>query len=266
MNENESNVHQAVREHYKERITSSSACCGNPDNGGGSEMYPESLLSTLPDGERPVSYGCGDPVTLAELKPGQTVLDLGSGAGLDCLFAAKKVGPGGHVIGVDMTPEMVERASATASKLGMENVEFRLGMLEELPVESSSVDVVISNCVINLAPNKTKVFDEIFRVLKPGGRLAVSDIVTDGPLPQSIKDSLSAWAGCIAGALDVKDYREMMERASLTKVTLTPAHFDEAAVEEAMSQVGLGAIASGWSKEDIARTVFSARITAWKPS
>ena len=141
--------------------------------------------------------GCGDPITMAGLKPGETVLDLGSGGGLDCILAAKKVGESGHVIGVDMTPEMIERARASAKRLKLNNVEFRQGMLEELPVESNIVDVAISNCVINLAPDKAKAFEEVFRVLKPGAKLSVSDIVTDGPLPETIKKSLSAWAGCI---------------------------------------------------------------------
>src|SRR6185295_3643302 len=139
------------------------------------------------------------------------VLDLGSGAGLDCFFAAKKVGETGYVIGVDMTPEMIERAKSSANRLNLHNVEFRQGYLEDLPVESNTVDIIISNCVINLAPDKSKVFAEAIRVLKPGGKLAVSDIVTDGPLPNSIKQSLSAWAGCMAGAIKAEDYIGMMK-------------------------------------------------------
>src|ERR1043165_308601 len=187
------NIHDLVRDHYAERIKSSAACCGS-DNccSTDSNLYPEELLATLPDGESSVSYGCGDPITLASLQLGQTVLDLGSGAGLDCFFAAKKVGETGKVIGVDMTPEMIERAQSSAKRLNIQNVEFRQGYLEELPVESNTVDVVISNCVINLSPDKAKVFSEAARVLKLGGKFAVSDIVTDGPLPETIKQSLSA--------------------------------------------------------------------------
>ena len=196
-------IHDAVREHYAERIKDNASCCG-PDAcscSSDSSLYPIDLLATLPEGESAVSFGCGDPITLASLQPGQTVLDLGSGAGLDCFFAARKVGETGHVIGVDMTPEMIERARSSAKRLNLQNVEFRQGYLEDLPVEPNTVDVIISNCVINLSPDKSKVFSEAFRVLKPGGRLAVSDIVTDGPLPEVIKKSLSAWAGCIAGAV-----------------------------------------------------------------
>ena len=200
-------IHDVVREHYAERINSNASCCGpSADSCSDSSLYPVELLATLPEGESAVSYGCGDPITLASLRPGQTVLDLGSGAGLDCFLAAKKVGATGHVIGVDMTPEMVARARSSAKRMNIENVEFRQGYLEDLPVDANSVDVIISNCVINLAPDKSKVFAEAFRVLKPGGKLAVSDIVTDGPLPEAVKQSLRAWAGCVAGAGEAKDY------------------------------------------------------------
>src|SRR5215216_4894135 len=201
-------IHEVVREHYAERIKNNASCCGPSSSdccSTDSNLYPADLLGTLPEGESTVSYGCGDPITLASLQPGQTVLDLGSGAGLDCFFAAKKVGETGRVIGVDMTPEMIERASSSAKRLDIQNVEFRQGYLEELPIDNGIVDVIISNCVINLSPDKSKVFGEAFRVLKPGGKLAASDIVTDGPLPDSIKQSLSAWAGCVAGAIEAED-------------------------------------------------------------
>ena len=142
-------IHETVREHYAERIKSNASCCDDNCCSADSKLYPEDLLATLPEGESSVSYGCGDPVTLASLQPGQTVLDLGSGAGLDCFFAAKKVGETGKVIGVDMTPEMLERARGSAKRLNISNVEFRHGYLEELPVESNTVDVIISNCVFS---------------------------------------------------------------------------------------------------------------------
>ncbi|MBI2758851.1 MAG: arsenite methyltransferase [Chloroflexi bacterium] len=259
-------VHEAVREHYAERIKNAASCCGSDACcSTESSLYPEDLLATLPDGESAVSYGCGDPITLASLLPGQTVLDLGSGAGLDCFFAAKKVGETGHVIGVDMTPEMIERARSSAKRLNLNNVEFRQGYLEELPVEDNSVDVIISNCVINLAPDKAKVFKEAFRVMKPGGKLAVSDIVTDGPLPETIKKSLSAWAGCIAGALDVKDYQAAMEFAGLTDISITPTYFDDAMIDEAVRELGASIDLKSFSREKISKTVFSARVTASRP-
>jgi arsenite methyltransferase len=259
-------IHEKVREHYAQRIAESASCCGSGDAcASDTQLYPADLLATLPEGEAPVSYGCGDPITLAGLAPGQTVLDLGSGAGLDCFFAAKKVGETGHVVGVDMTPEMIERARSSANRMGLRTVEFRQGFLEELPVDDHSVDVVISNCVINLAPDKAKVFREVFRVMKPGGLLAVSDIVTDGPLPEDIKSSLSAWAGCIAGALDVEDYQAAMEGAGLVDISIVPSYFDEAMIEEALHDMGADLDVHSLPKEAIARSVFSARITARKP-
>ncbi len=266
MSENADTIHEAVREHYAERIKSSASCCGSGDCcTPESNLYPADLIATLPEGDLSASYGCGDPITLAALQPGQTVLDLGSGAGLDCFFAAKKVGPAGRVIGVDMTPEMIERARGAATRLGLSNVEFRQGLLEHLPLDDAMVDVAISNCVINLAPDKAAVFKEVFRVLKPQGRLAVSDIVTDGPLPADIKRSLSAWAGCIAGALDVNDYRRAMEQAGLVDVTITPTYFDQETIDQAIRDMGPEIKTASLSKEQIAKTVFTARITARKP-
>jgi ubiquinone/menaquinone biosynthesis C-methylase UbiE len=259
-------IHEVVRDHYADRVKSASACCG-PESSCGcqGDLYPAELLSTLPDGEVPVSFGCGDPISLASLEAGQTVLDLGSGAGLDCFFAAGKVGSTGHVIGIDMTPEMLERARSHAERLGLGNVEFREGLLERLPVEDASVDVVISNCVINLAPDKAPVFREIFRVMKSGARLSVSDIVTSGPLPADVKTSLSAWAGCIAGALDLNDYRSALESAGLAEVSITPSYFDDAAIDEAIRDMGAAIDLQALSRESLSKTVFSARITARKP-
>jgi SAM-dependent methyltransferase len=259
-------IHETVQKHYAERIKSSASCCGDSDCcSTDSNLYPADLLATLPEGETTVSYGCGDPITLASLEPGQSVLDLGSGAGLDCFFAAKKVGETGHVIGVDMTPEMIERARSSAKRLNIENVEFRQGYLEDLPVESNTIDVIISNCVINLAPDKSKVFAEAFRVLRSGGKFAVSDIVTDGPLPELIKKSLSAWAGCVAGAVEAKDYIGMMEAVGLTNISITPVFFDKETVDSAIADMGDVIELKTVSRDEVYKAVYSAKITAWKP-
>ena len=268
-------IHEVVREHYAERIKSATlspskgnaSCCGS-DNccSTDSNLYPEDLLATLPGGESAISYGCGDPITLASLQPGQVVLDLGSGAGLDCFFAAKKVGETGHVIGVDMTPEMLERARGSAKRLNISNVEFRQGYIEELPVESNTVDVIISNCVINLSPDKSKVFAETFRVLKPGGKLAVSDIVTDGPLPDEVKKSLSAWAGCVAGAMEAKEYIGLMESVGFTNISITPVFFDKETVDSAINDMKDVVELQTISSDDVYKAVYSAKITAYKPA
>jgi len=260
-------IHETVREHYAERIKNSASCCGSSDCcDPDSSLYPADLLATLPSDESVVSYGCGDPITLASLQPGQTVLDLGSGAGLDCFFAAKKVGDTGKVIGVDMTPEMIERARSNAQRMNIQNVEFRQGYLEELPVDSESVDVIISNCVINLAPDKSRVFGEAFRVLKPGGKLAVSDIVTDGPLPDAIKQSLSAWAGCVAGAVDAKEYVSMMEAVGFTDISINPVFFDKETVDAAIDDMKDAVELKNISREQVYKAVYSAKITAYKPA
>ena len=260
-------IHETVREHYAERIKNSASCCG-PSNccDTSSNLYPIDLLTTVPSDVASTSYGCGDPITLASLKPGQTVLDLGSGAGLDCLLAAQKVGETGRVIGVDMTPEMIERAQDNAKRVNATNVEFRQGYLEELPVDSNTVDVIISNCVINLSPDKAKVFTEAFRVLAPGGKLAVSDIVTDVPLPEPIKISLSAWAGCVAGAVEADDYIGMMQSVGFTDISVKPVFFDKETVDAALADMGDELDLNSISRDDVYKAVFSAKITAYKPA
>ncbi|MDA1330812.1 MAG: arsenite methyltransferase [Chloroflexi bacterium] len=256
-------IHEAVREHYAERIKKSAACCATdscctPE----SDLYPVDLLTTVPSDVASTSYGCGDPITLASLQAGQTVIDLGSGAGLDCLLASQKVGAAGHVIGVDMTPEMIERARANAKRINATNVEFKHGYLEDLPVEADSADVVISNCVINLSPDKAKVFAEIFRVLKAGGCLAVSDIVTDGQLPGEVRASLSAWAGCVAGAVDSKEYIAMMEAVGFKDISIQPVFFDTETIDDVLRPIKLDL--SAYSRESIYKAVYSAKITARK--
>ena len=260
-------IHEVVREHYAERIKNSATCCGSSDCcTPNNSLYPEQLLTTVPSDMISTSYGCGDPITLAALQPGQTVLDLGSGAGLDCFFAAKKVGETGHVIGVDMTPEMLERARGSAQRMNIQNVEFRQGYIEELPVDSDSVDVIISNCVINLSPYKEQVFAETFRTLKPGGKLAVSDIVTEGKLPEPIRNSLSAWAGCVAGAVDAKEYIGMMEVVGFTNIAITPVFFDKETVDAAIDDMKDLPEFASISREAVYKAVYSAKITAYKPA
>ena len=262
----QSPVHDAVREHYAKRIKNDASCCGSSDccsSKADSALYPADLLTTLPEGESAVSYGCGDPITLAALQPGQTVLDLGSGAGLDCFFAAKQVGESGKVIGVDMTPEMLERARSSAKRLNLTNVEFRQGFLEDLPVESNTVDVVISNCVINLSPDKRAVFAEAFRVLRSGGKFAVSDIVTDGELPDEVRKSMAAWAGCVAGAVNVNEYIEMMQAVGFADISINPVYFDRETIDNSLAEMNLDV--SAYPSESVYKAVYSAKITAHKP-
>ncbi len=193
-----------------------SSCCGDSSSVDISKFlgYSEADVQAAPDAN--MGLGCGNPTAFAELKPGDTVLDLGSGAGFDCFLAAQKVGSSGKVIGVDMTPEMVEKAQANAQKYGYLNVEFRHGDIEALPVENSSVDVIISNCVINLAPNKEKVFREAFRVLRPEGRMYISDMVLLEDLPEELKDDSGLLAGCIAGAVLKEEYLKLLKKAGFS--------------------------------------------------
>lgn len=227
-------------------------------------LYETPDVTELPSEVTGLSLGCGDPVTLASLQPGQTVVDLGSGGGIDCFLASKRVGEHGRVIGVDMTAEMIEKARANKVKVGAKNVEFRLGEIEHLPIADETADVVISNCVINLSPDKPGVFQEAYRVLRPGGRLAVSDIVTDGPLPNNVKNSLSAWAGCIAGALDVKDYIAAIEAAGFVDVELSPIYMDKSTIDDAVEQLDLGDFVEN-GRDSLYKSVFSAKVMAYKP-
>jgi arsenite methyltransferase len=199
----------------------SSACCGSAKPKAISKKigYSEEEMQAVPSGSN-LGLGCGNPIALAEIRAGDTVLDLGSGAGFDCFLAAAKVGPTGRVIGVDMTEEMVARARDNAAKGGYRNVEFRLGEIEKLPVEDGSVDVIISNCVINLVPNKEKAFQEAFRTLRPGGRLMVSDIVLLNELPNFVKESIEAYVGCVAGAAMKEAYLNAMRSAGFKDVTV----------------------------------------------
>jgi len=224
----EEKVKKLVRNRYAKVAKTNGSCCASnvsccsaPTNEQVSKMigYSEEEMNGVPEGAN-LGLGCGNPTALASLKEGERVLDLGSGAGFDCFLAAKKVGKQGKVIGVDMTPEMLDKARANAKKGKYTNVEFRLGEIENLPVADNSVDVIISNCVINLAPNKKRVFDEAFRVLAPKGRLMVSDIVLLKELPESIQKNVEAYAGCISGA-ELKDkYLELIQKAGFRNVNV----------------------------------------------
>ena len=215
-------IKNAVKVRYSQLAErSQQSCCLGCGCGIGPLAQTEAIgysgedLERIPE-ESVMGLGCGNPTAIAELKPGETVLDLGSGAGIDAFLAADKVGPNGSVIGVDMTEEMIDKAADIAKCNGYTNVEFRLGEIEELPVDDSSVDVVMSNCVINLAPDKAKVFREAYRVLRSGGRLSISDIVTDRALSDEMRNDLDAWAGCIAGALEQRQYLRIIKEAGFT--------------------------------------------------
>ncbi|HEY7923686.1 MAG: arsenite methyltransferase [Burkholderiales bacterium] len=260
-----------VKKRYAEIAVTGSSCCGPaPTQAAGccarettaegisQELgYSVSDLAGVPK-EADLGLGCGVPLGHLKLEAGETVVDLGSGPGLDALLAAQQVGSTGRVIGVDMTPEMLERARGTAAKVGATNVDFRQGRLEQLPVETASVDAVTSNCVINLVPDKAAVFGEIARVLKPGGRVVVSDIVLDRPLPEAVAKDVFAWCGCVAGASDRKQYLALVEAAGLGEVEVLKdvdylASLVKVAPEEA------DAMLAGWgvTRDDLAGTVHS---------
>lgn len=220
-------IHSAVREHYASRAVSSTSCCGpsdgNPDCcGPEASFYTPDLIADLPADVSEFSLGCGDAVSLAALQPGEVVVDLGSGGGLECFIAAKQVGETGHVIGVDMTPEMLTRARQAGERMGLTHVEFREGFIEEMPVESDSVDVIISNCVINLSPDKSLVLREMQRVLKPGGRIAISDIVTKGQIPEALQLNMELWSECASGALPVGEWEEGLRALGFVDVKVEP--------------------------------------------
>ena len=215
---------KAVREGYSRVAKSGGSCCQSGCCGSAKPQqisrkigYTQEQIEAAPEGSN-LGLGCGNPVALAALKEGETVLDLGSGAGFDCFLASQAVGKKGRVIGVDMTGDMLERAAANARKAGYGNVEFRLGEIEALPVEDGTVDAVISNCVINLVPDKDKAFREAFRVLKPGGRLMVSDIVLKKKLPDFVKQSIEAYVGCLAGAVSKERYLQAIDWAGFEEI------------------------------------------------
>jgi len=214
-------------------------------------VYTEEDIRNAPEGSY-LSMGCGNPLAAAVVKSGETVLDLGSGGGFDCFLAAKQVGEDGHVIGVDMTPEMVSKARENSERAGYNNIEFRLGEMENLPVADESVDVVISNCVINLSPDKPRVYSEVFRVLKPGGRVAMSDMVSRAPIPDDIQRDIALYVGCIAGASFVDDLKNLLNHAGFQEISI---RFRDEGCETADDQV---------AKKNIRNFVSSATVEAVK--
>jgi len=227
------NIKEVVKEKYGEAALrvgkGGSACCGSaPSTASGccdpitSNLYDASQAGQIPEEAMLASLGCGNPTALAKLNPGETVLDLGSGGGIDVLLSARRVGPTGKAYGLDMTDEMLTLANENKRKSGLNNVEFLKGEIEHIPLPDNSVDVIISNCVINLSADKDRVFAEAFRVLKPGGRFAVSDVVTKGEVPPEIRKSVLAWVGCVAGALEQGDYRAKLKAAGFDNVHLEP--------------------------------------------
>jgi len=272
---NEEKVKKLVRNRYAKVAKTNGSCsasnfncCSHPTDEQVSKMigYSQEEMNAVPEGSN-LGLGCGNPTALASLKEGERVLDLGSGAGFDCFLAAKKVGKQGKVIGVDMTPEMLDKARANAKRGKYTNVEFRLGEIENLPVADNSVDVIISNCVINLSPNKKRVFEEAFRVLAKKGRLMVSDIVLLKELPKSIQENVEAYAGCISGA-ELKDkYLELMREAGFKEVKVIdektyPLEFiiSESTLKEAIKMANMTAA----EVKEAANTVVSVKVSAVK--
>src|SRR5256886_6667785 len=245
----ESNIQDAVKQKYgeaaKRAATGGTACCGAGAERSGcdpitKDLYSDAEKAALAKGAGAAALGCGNPTALAKLQPGETVLDLGSGGGIDVLLSAKRVGPTGKAYGLDMTDEMLSLARANQKKAGVENVEFLKGAIENIPLPANSVDVIISNCVINLSGDKDRVLREAFRVLKPGGRLAVSDVVVRGEVPADIRKSVELWVGCVAGALEEFEYRDKLFTAGFENIDIEPTRVYK--VEEArdfLSSAGL---------------------------
>lgn len=280
----EEEIKKVVRKSYADIAKQNKSCCGpsvpvNPTKAGSccgapptaTDMskkmgYSEEELSKLPEGAN-LGLGCGNPVALASLKEGDTYVDLGSGAGIDCFLAADKVGKSGKVIGVDMTPEMIDRARENAKKAGIENIEFRLGEIEHLPVADNSVDIITSNCVINLSFNKKAVFKDAFRVLKPGGKIMISDIVLLKELPEAILNSAKAYVGCVAGALLKDEYLKIVKDSGFENVEIVDESsagevwVNDPLAESVIKQLGI----TIEEAKEMGKSIVSIKFSAVKP-
>jgi len=277
----EETMNQQIRDNVREKYAAAArhaaqgekagccatTCCGTTADGGDpitSNLYDTQEKSSLPEGAVRASLGCGNPTALADLHPGEVVLDLGSGGGIDVLLSARRVAPGGMAYGLDMTDEMLDLARRNQAAAGVENVSFLKGEIEAIPLPDATVDVVISNCVINLSADKDRVLAEAWRVLKPGGRFAVSDVVVRGDVPPELRRSMELWVGCIAGALEESDYRARLERAGFAGVSIEPTRVyrvEEARAFLAAEKIDVDAVAAR-----IDGRFMSAFIRARKPS
>jgi arsenite methyltransferase len=267
-------IKDTVREKYAaaaRRVSEGSgACCGGCGGTPASaksaitaDLYDAAQAGAVPGAALEASLGCGNPTALAELRPGETVLDLGSGGGIDVLLSAKRVGPGGKAYGLDMTDDMLALAAQNKAKSGLTNVEFLKGEIESIPLPDASVDVIISNCVINLSADKDRVLAEAFRVLRPGGRFAVSDVVVRGELPPKVRRSMELWAGCVAGALSEDDYRAKLARAGFGDIDLEVTRVYS--VEDARGFLGCSGIDVDAIAKQTEGKVVSAFVRARKP-
>src|SRR3954449_3792420 len=273
MSTTETDIKEVVRQKYGEaalRVTSGgSSCCGAAPASDccdpiTANLYDASQIGQIPQEAVLASLGCGNPTALAQLKPGEVVLDLGSGGGIDVLLSARRVGPTGKAYGLDMTDEMLALANENKRKSGIENVEFLKGEIESIPLPDNSVDVIVSNCVINLSADKDKVLREAFRVLKPGGRFAVSDVVTHGEIPPEVRESVLLWVGCLAGALEESEYRAKLAAAGFTAIDVEPTRLYR--VEEAREFLAGKGIDVDAMTPQIDGKFFSAFLRAVKPA
>ncbi len=269
----DANIQEVVKQKYgeaaKRAASGGAACCGGGAELSGcdpitKDLYDDAEKAALPEKALAASLGCGNPAALAQLKPGEIVLDLGSGGGIDVILSAKRVGPTGKAYGLDMTDEMLALARENQKKAGIDNVEFLKGAIENIPLPDNSVDVIISNCVINLSGEKNRVLEEAFRVLKPGGRFAVSDVVVRGDVPADIRKSMELWVGCIAGALEENEYRDKLARAGFASIDIEPTRVYK--VEEAREFLEAAGLDPNTVGPQIDGKFISAFVRATKPA